>query len=154
MAIVTIHSLTEFESFIGKEIGVTGWLPVTQEMINQFALATLDDQWIHTDPERAAIESPFKSTIAHGYLTVSLLAYFWYQLVEFKNVKMMVNYGIEKLRFQQPVLVNTDLRVRVFLQSLNNLRGVIKAQMKVIMEIRDSKKPAFEGEVIFLYHFN
>ncbi|UII23616.1 MaoC family dehydratase [Fulvivirga ligni] len=150
---VIINNHAEFEEFIGKEIGVSDYLKITQEQINQFAEATLDPQWIHIDPERAAKESPFKSTIAHGYLTVSVAPYLWKQIAEFKNVKMMINYGIEKLRFNQPVLVNSEVRLVAKLESLANLRGVSKAQLHVTLEIKDNPKPAFTGVLVFLYHF-
>jgi len=153
MSVLIIKSLEEFESFIGKELGVSDYLTISQEMINKFAEATLDFQWIHTDPERAAIESPYKTTIAHGYLTLSVLPYLWGQIVDFKNVKLMVNYGIESLKFGQPVLVGSEVRLRVKLSSVKNLRGIAKAQMKAVLEIKDNPKHAMESEIIFLYHF-
>lgn len=148
-----INNYEEFEALLGKEIGVSEYLEITQDQINKFADATLDFQWIHTDPERAADESPFKSTIAHGYLTVSLLTYLWYQIVDVRNVKMIVNYGIEKLRFQQPVKVNDKIRAKVSLNDIKNLRGIAKIQVKIIIEIEGEKKPAYDALVTFLYHF-
>jgi acyl dehydratase len=126
---------------------------ITQSQINQFADATLDHQWIHTDPARAA-ESQFKSTIAHGYLTLSLVPHLWDQIAEFRNIKMMVNYGIEKLKFNQPVLVNQEVRLRAKLHSIINLRGITKFEVDVTLEIKDNTKPAFNGILVFLYHFN
>lgn len=149
-----INNYQEFESFLGKELGVSEYIEVTQEQINKFADATLDYQWIHTDPVRAASESPFKSTIAHGYLTVSLLTYLWYSIVDVRNVKMIVNYGIENLRFQQPVFVNDKIRARVSLNNIRNLRGIAKVQVKIIVEIEGQKKPAYDALITFLYHFN
>ncbi len=148
-----IGSFEEFEQYVGKELGVSDYLKVTQEQINLFADATLDHQWIHTEPERAAKESPFGTTIAHGYLTVSLMPYLWEQIAEFANVKMMVNYGIEKLRFGQAVKVNNELRLKASLKSLKNLRGITKAELDVVLEIKDERKPALEGTIVFLYHF-
>ena len=148
-----INNYEEFESYLGKVLGVSEYIQITQEQINKFADATLDYQWIHTDPEKAAVESPFKSTIAHGYLTVSMLTYLWYSVIEVRNVKMIVNYGIEDLRFQQPVLVNDRIRARVSLSSIKNLRGIAKIQVKIIVEIEGQKKPAYEALVTFLYHF-
>jgi len=149
-----INNYEEFESYLGKEIGVSEFQEITQDQINKFAEATLDYQWIHTDPERAKKESPFKSTIAHGYLTVSLLTNMWYQLVDVRNVKMIVNYGIENLRFQQPVMVNDKIRARVSLNDIRNLRGIAKIQVKIIVEIEGEKKPAYDALVTFLYHFD
>ena len=148
-----INSYEEFESFLGKVIGVSDYVQITQEQINKFADATLDYQWIHTDPERAAAESPFKSTIAHGYLTVSMLTYLWYSIVDVRNVKMIVNYGIESLRFQQPVLVNDKIRATVSLNDIKNLRGIAKIQVKIVVDIEGQRKPAYEALVTFLYHF-
>ena len=132
-----------------KELG----LPITQEQIDLFADATLDHQWIHVDTERARTESPYKSTIAHGYLNLSVLPYLWGQILEVNNVKMLVNYGIEKLRFNQPVLAGDAVRLRASLVSLANLRGIAKAEIKVSLEIKDSPKTALDATVVFLYHF-
>jgi acyl dehydratase len=150
---VIIQSFAEFEQWVGKEIGVSDFHRITQPQINQFAEATLDHQWIHTNPERAAAESPFKSTIAHGYLTLSLVPYLWNQIAEVRNIRMLVNYGIEEMKFNQPVLVENEVRLRVKLESLVNLRGIAKATMQVTMEIKDNKKPAFTANILFLYHF-
>jgi acyl dehydratase len=148
-----INSYDEFAAFLGKEIGISEYITVTQEQINKFADATMDHQWIHTDPERAALESPFKSTIAHGYLSLSLLTYLWFSVVEVRNVKMVVNYGIESLRFQQPVLVNDRIRAKVSLKEIKDLRGVARIQVKIVTEIEGQRKPAYEALVNFLYHF-
>jgi acyl dehydratase len=128
-------------------------MTVTQEQINKFADATLDHQWIHVDEERAKREGAFGSTIAHGYLTVSLLAHMWDEIIQVENIKMLVNYGIDSFRFNQPVLVNSRIRTRVWLKSISDLRGISKVQLEVKMEIEGNKKPAFEGIVTFLYHF-
>lgn len=150
---VIINGYDELEQYVGKEIGVSEYLTITQEQINKFADATLDHQWIHVDTERAKTESPYKTTIAHGYLTLSVLPYLWGQLADVRKVKSLINYGIEKLKFNQPVTVDSEIRLRVKLLSLVNLRGVAKAEMKVTMEIKDCKKYAFEGTVVFLYNF-
>lgn len=147
-----IGSFEEFEQFVGKEIGVSEYHKITQEQINKFAEATLDHQWIHVD-EKKAKDGPFGATIAHGYLTLSLLPYMWEQILKVNNTTSLINYGIEKLKFNQPVLVNSELRVRVKLLKLTNLRGIAKAELNAIMEIKDSKKNAFEANIIFLYNF-
>jgi acyl dehydratase len=148
-----INNYTEFEALLGKVIGVSDYIQITQEQIDKFADATLDFQWIHTDPERAKKESPFQTTIAHGYLTLSMLTYLWYNVVDVRNVKMIVNYGIEKLRFQQPVKVNDKIRATVSLNSIKNLRGIAKIQVKIVVDIEGEKKPAYDTLVNFLYHF-
>lgn len=151
---VVINNFKEFETFVGKEMGVSNYVKVTQPQINQFADATLDHQWIHTDLERASVESPFKATIAHGYLALSLVPHLWEQIAQINNYKLLVNYGIEKLKFNQPVLVDSEVRLRVSLQAITNLRGIAKTEMNIEMEIKDQKKPAFTATLIFLYHFN
>ena len=148
-----INNYEDFEALLGKLIGVSDYIQITQDQIDKFADATLDYQWIHTDPERAAKESPFKSTIAHGYLSVSMLTYLWLNVVDVRNVKMIVNYGIEKLRFQQPVKVNDKIRAVVSLNDIKNLRGIAKIQVKIIVEIEGEKKPAYDALANFLYHF-
>jgi acyl dehydratase len=153
MAKRIINSYQDFEDLAGKEIGVTEYITITQEQINKFAEATWDNQWIHIDPVRAETESPFKKTIAHGYLTLSMLTYLWFSLVDVRNVKMVVNYGIEKLRYNQPVIVDSRLRARVSLQSIVNLRGIARIQVKIIVEIDGEKKPAYDCIATFLYHF-
>lgn len=153
MSKLVVDSFEAFEEHLGKELGTSDYLKITQEQVNKFAEATLDPQWIHTDPERAAVESPFKSTIAHGYLTLAIAPYLWKQIAEFHNVKMMINYGIEKLRFNQPVLVGSEVRLKAKLHTLINLRGVTKAELSVRLEIKDNPKPAFTGTLVFLYHF-
>ena len=150
---VIIRSHEEFETHLGKELGVSSWHKITQEQINNFADATLDHQWIHVDPERAKRESPFKTTIAHGYLTLSLIPYFWKQVADVQNLKMQVNYGLEQLKFGQAVLVDNEVRCRVWLKSIINLRGVTKATLSIQLEIKDQQKHAFTGDALFLYHF-
>ena len=150
---LVIKSHAEFAEYVGKEIGVSDYHKITQEQINQFADATLDHQWIHVDVEKAK-SGPFGSTIAHGYLTLSLLPYLWEQVLKVENVSSMINYGIEKLKFNQAVCVNSEVRVRVKLLTLVDLRGVSKAELKVTMEIKDSPKNAYDANIIFLYHFN
>lgn len=150
---VNISNYEEFEQFLSKDLGTSNWHKITQNQINQFADATLDHQWIHTNPEKAATESPFNATIAHGYLTLSLIPFLWKQVVNIQNLKMEINYGIENLRFAQAVTVDSEVRLHVKLASIANLRGITKANIAITLEIKDQKKPAFTGEVVFLYHF-
>lgn len=150
---VAINSFEELEKLAGQDLGISEWHTITQEQINLFADATIDHQWIHVDPEKAKTDSPFGTTIAHGYLTLSLLPYLWNQIVEVGNLKMQVNYGIEKFKFNQAVTVNSRVRLHAKVISALNLRGVTKATIGVKLEIEGNKKAAFEGEVLFLYHF-
>lgn len=154
MSKLIISSYEELEQLVGKELGVSDYHTFTQEQINLFADATLDHQWIHCDVEKAKNESPFGNTIAHGYLTLSILPFLWEQIVEVRNIKDQINYGIEKLKYNQPVLVNSRVRLHVNVISVVNLRGTAKANMGVKLEIEGNRKPAYEGEIVFLYHFN
>jgi len=153
MSKLIINSYQEFEAFAGKELGVSEYHKITQEQINKFADATLDHQWIHVNVERAKNESPYGNTIAHGYLSISVLPYLWDQIIQVNNITMLVNYGIESLKFGQPVVVGGEVRIKTKLKSIVNLRGTAKTEVEVVMEIKDEKKPAFKGVVVFLYQF-
>ncbi len=150
---LTINSYKEFEEHLGQELGISDWLQVDQERINAFADATLDHQWIHVDTEKAK-DGPFGQTIVHGYLTLSLLPYLWGQIIEVNNLRMMVNYGMDKMKFGQAVLSGQSIRLRATLQSIADLRGICKAEIKFAIEIKDQRKPALTGVATFLYHFN
>ena len=151
MSKVIINSFHEFAALLGKNIGVSDYVELSQDRINQFADATLDHQWIHVDQERAAKESPFKTTIAHGYLTLSVLPYLWNQIIEVKNLKMMVNYGMDKMKFGQAVKSGESVRLVADLYAIENLRGIAKVQIKFSIEIKDSPKKALSGIATFLY---
>ena len=153
MSKVIISSFEELEKLIGHDLGVSEYHQFTQEQINLFADATLDHQWIHIDSQRATKESPFGNTIAHGYLTLSLLPHLWNQIVEVRNLKLQVNYGIEKFKFNQAVLVNSRVRLHAKVINAVNLRGVVKANIGVKLEIEGNKKSAYDGVIVFLYHF-
>ena len=153
MGKLIINSYDEFAAHLGEELGTSEWLQVDQERINLFADATLDHQWIHVDTERAAKESPYKSTIAHGYLTLSLLPYMWDQIIEVNNIKMLVNYGMDKMRFGQPVVTGSRVRLVTKLNAIANLRGVCKTEIAFKIEIENQRKPALEGLATFLYYF-
>ncbi len=154
MSQTIITSFEDLESLIGKELGTSEYHTIRQEQINLFADATLDHQWIHTDPEKAKNESPFGDTIAHGYLTISLLPHLWSQIIDVQNLKLQVNYGIESLKFNQPVKVGSNVRLVAKVADAKNLRGTIKATISVVLEIEGSRKSAYEADVVFLYHFN
>lgn len=151
---VIINSFEEYKSFEGKILGVSNWHRINQEQINKFADATLDHQWIHVDKDRAENEGPFKSTIAHGYLTLALIPYLWKQIADVRNVKMEINYGIENFKFGQPVLVDSEIQLQAKVKSITNLRGTVKAVIEATLMLRDNPKPVYTGDVIFLYHFN
>jgi len=153
MAKTVINSLQEFASLEGKTLNYSGYMKITQDQINKFADATMDHQWIHIDEERAKKESLFGSTIAHGYLTLSILPPLWDEIIEVNNVKMLVNYGIDNFKFSEAVRVNDEVRLTVKVMKVQDLRGICKAEMQATLEIKDRKKPAYVGTIIFLYHF-
>uniref|UniRef100_F4CC07 MaoC domain protein dehydratase n=1 Tax=Sphingobacterium sp. (strain 21) TaxID=743722 RepID=F4CC07_SPHS2 len=150
---LVINNFEEYQSHVGEELGVSDWHKIDQSQIDKFADATLDHQWIHVDKERAESEGPFKSTIAHGYLTLSLIPYLWKQIADVRNIKMEINYGIENLKFGQPVLVDNEVQLKAKLVSAVNLRGVTKVVIEATLAIKDQLKPAYTGNVVFLYHF-
>ena len=150
---LTINSYEEFASYEGKELGISDWLTITQEKINLFADATEDHQWIHVDEERCKTESPFGQTIAHGDLTMSTIPCMWSQILEVNNLERMMNYGIEKMRFIQPVLSGQNIRMRVSLEEIQNLRGAVKTNVRFIVEIKETGKKAVEGLATFVYYF-
>ena len=149
-----INNYEEFAAMLGKRLGESDYVELNQERINLFADATLDHQWIHVNPEKAAVESPFKTTIAHGYLTLSMLPYLWEQIIEVRNIKMLVNYGMDKMRFGQPVITGSRVRLVTKLHNIQNLRGICKAEIDFKIEIEGQRKPALEGIASFLYYFN
>lgn len=153
MSKLVVNSYDEFAALEGKELGVSDWLQIDQERINLFADATLDHQWIHVDTDRAKKESPYQSTIAHGYLTLSLLPYLWSQVIEVNNIKMLVNYGMDKMRFGQAVVTGSRVRMVTKLHAISNLRGICKTEINFKIEIEGQRKPALEGIATFLYYF-
>ena len=153
MGKLIINSYDEFASHLGEDLGQSDWLLIDQERINLFADATLDHQWIHVDTARAKVESPYKSTIAHGYLTLSVLPYLWDQIIEVRNIKMLVNYGMDKMRFGIPVVTGSRVRLVTKLHQIQNLRGICKTEIDFKIEIEGQRKPAHEGIASFLYYF-
>ena len=151
---LTINSYEEFAAYEGKELGVSEWVQITQERIDQFANATDDHQWIHIDVERCKTESPFGQTIAHGYLTISMIPLMWGQIIEVNNLERMMNYGMKDVRFGQPVLSGQSIHMKVSLDEIQNLRGAIKTNVKFAVEIQETGKKAVEGIATFIYYFN
>jgi acyl dehydratase len=150
---LTIDSLNELSAHIGKEIGVTDWFPMTQERIQQFADATGDHQWIHVDVERARRESPFKTTIAHGFLTLSLLPQFMPQVLQIKaGMRMGINYGLNRLRFVSPVRAKTCIRARFTLQSMKDFGEGVEIVYLVTVEGEGSAKPCLVAEWVVRYY--
>lgn len=150
---LTINSYKEFAAYEGKELGASEWVLISQERINRFADATDDHQWIHVDVEKCKAESPFGQTIAHGYLTLSMIPMMWSQIIEVNNLERMMNYGIKDMRFGQPVLSGQSIRMRVSLNDIQNLRGAVRTNVNFIIEIQETGKKAVEGIATFIYYF-
>ncbi len=142
MAATVFESPRELPGAVGRDLGASDWLVIEQPRIDQFAEATGDHQWIHVDPERAK-EGPFGSTIAHGYLTMSLVNFFLPQIVEVRNISMGVNYGADKLRFPAPVPVGSRIRGRGELVEAEEVKGgAFQAKIRVTVEIEGGERPA------------
>jgi acyl dehydratase len=149
MVLDNLHSLKEFE---GREVGVTGWFSITQERIERFAEATEDRQWIHVDGKRAKEESPYGTTIAHGFLTLSLVSHFMKKVIRVRSgARMAVNYGLNRVRFPFPVRAGSKIRARIGLLTLKQLTYALEATFSVVMEIEKSDKPCCVAEWVVRY---
>jgi acyl dehydratase len=146
----TFASLDEFRTHVGEELGTSDWITVTQEQIDTFADATGDHQWIHVDPEKAA-KGPFGTTIAHGYLTLSLLPVMVGGIYEVQNLAMGVNYGANKIRFPEPVPVDSRIRATATLTDVTDIAIGSQITMKVVVEREGAAKPACVAEVVYVY---
>jgi acyl dehydratase len=153
MAPLVVDNPQALKDFVGREIAVTDWFTVTQERIQQFAEATEDRQWIHVDHERAQKESPYRTTIAHGFLTLSLLSYLWKQAIEIRSgIRMGINYGLNRVRFPSPVRAGSKIRARVTLQSLKDLPDGTEAVFLFSIETESAQKPCCTAEWIVRYY--
>ncbi len=129
-------------SAVGKHLGTTQWVDVTQEQVDRFADATGDHQWIHVDPERAATESPYGTTIAHGYLTLALTNLFLPQLLEVRGTSMGVNYGANRVRFPSAVPVGTRVRGSAEIVAAEEVKGGVQTTVTITVEIEGEERPA------------
>lgn len=146
MAHIKFDSLEDLTTRVGQEVVVSDWLEITQERIDAFADATGDHQWIHVDPQRAQRESPFGATIAHGFLTMSLLSWFTNESIEFGSTKMGVNYGCNRLRFTAPVKSGSRLRTRFGLKACQPIEGGVQLVWDIKMECEGESKPVLVAE--------
>ena len=149
---IPIESPDELKRFCGQEMAVTGWLEISQERIHQFADATEDHQWIHVDPERARRESPYETTIAHGFLTLSLLSRFMKQAIRLGGVRMAINYGLNRVRFPSAVRAGSRVRARFVLQSIRELPEALEATYSVTIEAEGTEKPCCVAEWLVRYY--
>jgi len=152
MAKLIIKGLDGVKARAGKELGASDWLDISQQRVDRFADATLDHQWIHVDPERAKAESPFGGTIAHGYLTLSLLPFLLEQIVEVRGVRMTINYGLNRLRYPSPVPVGSRVRLGMRMAGVEEIRGGVQCQLDCTVEVEGGDKPALVAEVLFRFY--
>jgi acyl dehydratase len=152
MVTTRIGSLVDLETYVGREVAVSDWFDVTQERIHLFAEATEDRQWIHIDPERATRESPFKETIAHGFLTLSLLTELGKRAMSVGDVRMGINYGLNRVRFVRPVPAGSQIRGRFTLAAVEQISDCMQATWKVTVERKGSDKPCCVAEWLVRYY--
>lgn len=148
----TIEGVDGLRALVGQEIGVSDWREISQELINRFADATDDHQWIHVDMERCKRESPFGTTIAHGYLILSLVAPFNEELFTVDGVKLVVNYGLNRVRFVSPVPAGSRLRMRSRLEELTEVPGGHQATLALTLEREGEEKPACVVEQLVRFY--
>ena len=149
---ITADGLDELKKLAGSDLGVGDWLDVTQDRVNLFADATGDHQWIHVDVEKAK-DGPFGGTIAHGYLTLSLIIPLFNQLLEVSGVSMSINYGLEKVRFPSPVPVGARIRLRGFVDSVEEVKGGgVQMQITFTVEIEGGDKPAAVAQALYRHY--
>jgi acyl dehydratase len=150
---LTFDTISDFSKIVGKDLPIGNWYTVTQEMITDFANATLDTQWIHMDEARAVEESPFKSTIAHGFMSVSMISKLLEEVFTIKSLKMGLNYGLNKVRFPSPVPVNSQLRMLSKVMAIEELaNNGIKATFYCTIEIKGQEKPACVAEFLAAFY--
>jgi acyl dehydratase len=148
-----IENPDALKDLVGREIGVTDWFEITQERIRMFAEATEDHQWIHLDPDRAKRESPYGATIAHGFLTLSLISHLSQQVLQIQNgVDMIVTYGLNRVRFPAPVMAGSRVRARFTLQSLKNSDNVREVAFSVVVEAQSQPKPCCVAEWVVRFY--
>jgi len=135
-------------SLVGEELGVSDWHLVTQEDVNAFADVTRDHQWIHLDAERAKTESPYGTTVAHGYLTLSLTPFLASQIMKVTGIRMGVNYGLNRVRFPAPVIVGKRVRARTTLKNMSEVKDGIQLETTVTIEIEGGEKPVCVAETV------
>lgn len=153
MAPVIVETPNSLKEFVGKEIGVSEWLTITQERVTQFAEATDDRQWIHLDRERAERESPYGTTIAHGFLTLSLISRFMKDVIQVRGgVGMAVNYGLNRVRFPAPVRAGSKIRARIILLGVKEVPGACETTFSVTVESEGGEKPCCVAESIVRYY--
>ncbi len=150
---VVVKSVEDAKALEGQEVGLSDWVVIDQHRIDQFAEATSDHQWIHVDTERAAREMPDGKTIAHGYLTLSLIPALSANFIEFENLARAINFGANKVRFYTPVPAGSRVRARAVILSARSRAGALLLTSEVKIEVEDERKPACVAEILGMYYF-
>jgi acyl dehydratase len=149
-----INGIEELKTLVGQEVATSDWIEITQSRIDQFAEVTEDRQWIHIDVERARTSSPFGTTIAHGFLTLSLLSHLASQSLKVEgDFKMGINYGLNRLRFPSPVPSGSMVRARFTLQSVEDVAGGVQITWAVIAQVQGAAKPSLAAEWLVRYYY-
>jgi acyl dehydratase len=149
---LTIEGAASLKSLVGQEVAVSDWLEITQERIDRFADATDDRQWIHVDPARAATHSPFRTTIAHGFLTLSLVSLLARKTLTIPGLRMAINYGVNRVRFVTPVPAGARIRGRFTVAGIEELAGSLQVVWAVTIELEGNSKPACVVEWLVRYY--
>jgi acyl dehydratase len=153
MAKLNLSSPAEFADYVGKELGTSEMFEVTQDQINLFADATEDHQWIHVDPERATKESPFGGPIAHGYFSLSIIPHLLFQILSVEGTKLIVNYGINKVRFPAPVPIGSKIFAKASIASIKDIgKGSVEVEFSVVVSVDGASKPSCVASILYRYY--
>jgi acyl dehydratase len=148
---MVLDGIAGMKEYVGRELGVSDWRTVTQDDVTTFARLTGDEQWIHVDPERAK-GGPFGTTVAHGFLTLGMSTGLLWNVAVVDNIRVVLNYGLNKVRFPAPVRVGARIRLRVTLSELNELDGGVEAIYHLVYEVEDETKPPCVADLVFRYY--
>jgi acyl dehydratase len=151
MSALTVH-LDQLPDLVGRTLVSPDWLAITQERIDHFARATDDHQWIHVDPHRAALHSPFRTTVAHGFLTLSLVVPMLFELLQVEGARLVINYGANKVRFPAPVPVGSRLRLRAEILAVEAVEGGWQLTFRATVEVEGGSKPALAADILFRFY--
>ena len=148
---ITVTGLDELRTLAGKDLGHSSWLEITQDRVDAFAEATGDHQWIHVDVERAK-DGPYGGTIAHGYLTLSLVIPFYTELLEIRDIRMGINYGLDRVRFPHPVRVGSKIRLAARVETVADVAGGVQVVLDLTVEVDGVDKPACVARSVYRYY--
>jgi acyl dehydratase len=149
--VAVVSGLDGLRKLAGVDLGPSSWLEIAQDQVNMFADATGDHQWIHVDPERAR-SGPFGQTIAHGYLTLALLIPLWTEVLMIEDIRLAVNYGLNRVRFPAPVPVGSAVRLRAHVEAVDEVRDGVQLTVDFTVEVRGADKPAVVAQAVYRYH--